>query len=599
MSLTDPLPTSRPDPVASDPAPDPEQVADVSPLAPGQKLGVFVIQELVTQGRSGWVYRARHPITRVPHLLKVLRNRDAEVEGRLAEAVARQARLRHPNAVPFTDTVVAEGCFALVCAAVDGPPLRDLLQERRAMPVDDALPLFAEMLAGVHAAHRIGVTHLSLTPDNVRLVVLPDRVVARVLDFGLAAALGTRPAADAPGARYVAPECLEGKGVPASDIFSLGVLFYEMICGVPPFWGRARAGGAGGLPADVKAVERIIPDCPLAVAAALRWALQYDPAERPADGEVFARALFGEDFILFDEADASETEEIDPGPEHTRPVPTGDNPYWSHPELDAEPDPSVRPVKRVVRSRSRLPSPSSLEPTSPIVMPLPPPSHPAPRVVAGAPVAAAGADVAIPPPRPSSTRPQASAGPAVDRLRVARLLFQFVAAPLLLVVGLAFLQAAWAGWQLGVARANVRFASATVDALLADAFDTAADLVDLGAPVAPLQAAVDRGRAAQGLDERVEALVALREVIQRDLHVLPAAKDPASEIRRRRMARTAEALDDDAEAWRGSVLALADAESAPLVGLGEAWGFAEGRPFGQALPFLDGPVQTLATAPER
>lgn len=559
-------------------------VPDMSPLAPGQRLGPYVVQALVSQGRSGWVYRARHPITRLPHLLKVLKQRDAAVEARLKAAVLQQARLRHPNAVPFTDTVEEGGIFALVCAAVDGPPLRDLIESGKGMPIDDALPLFAEMLAGVYAGHRLGILHLALTPDCVRLVVLPERVVARVLDFGLATALGTRPAPQSVGVRYVAPEFLDGAGGPGSDIFSLAVIFYEMICGTPPFWGRARAPAAGGLPLDVKPIEKLVPDCPLAVAAALRWALHYEAADRPADAEVFARALFGEDFVLFEEGDLTEIDEFEALPEDTRPVPTTDNGYW---EIDVQADPSVRPVKRVERTRPRLAR--SLEPTQPVDVALPP----TPALAVDEPPQPVRAPPRAAPPRGPEPRIA-----TVDALRLARLAFQFIAAPLMLVFGLGFFQAAWAGWQLGMARANVQFASASVDALLADAFDAAEDLVALGAPAAPIQAAVDRGRAAQGLTERIDALVALQDVIQRDLHVLPAAKDPASEIRRRRMARSVETLDDDVAAWNASFTSLAEAQDAPLVGLGEAWGFADGRPFGQPLPFLSGPVQTVASGPE-
>lgn len=584
--------------------------------AVGDSIGPYRVLEEIGGGRSGVVFRVRHQAFRTNYVMKVLRRRDRAVEQRLRVEVQAQQRLRHPNAVPFGAVIETAETFALLIDPTEGPSLRELLVEGKRMPADDVMPMFAEMLAGVNAAHRVGVLHLGLTPDLVHLVPHEDRVFARVTDFGLAGALQRLPAADSGGARYIAPELVRdaGNGSTASDIFSLGVLLYEMLAGVPPFWGAARGPGRDGLPVDIKPVDRLVPECPPLVPAALARALQMDPDRRFPDCESFARALFGEDFVLFDEGDVGDAEQFDPRPEPTLPRPAARPAlgvlHTDPGELDLDPDsqpvapflPPPRPVKPVVRSRKgsaandtttgpteETPAldPAHLE-ALPVVEPAVAPVRSRSKV----------ATTREPEAKPTTPAVEPTVAPSISTVRAARMVFQYVVAPVVLLVGVVGAQAAWSGYKLGQARADVEVAAAQVDAKLAEGLADVTSLAVLTAGTPAVQTAVDRSRSARTLDERVDALRALQAALRLELQAVPSGGEPASELERRRLAKSVDGLTAAVDRGVQAQAALEGAEGAPLVNVGVSLGFADGRPFGQDLPFLRPAPTQLATVEE-
>jgi serine/threonine protein kinase len=152
------------------------------------------------------------------------------------EAVA-AARLSHPNVVAIFDTGTDNEDYFIVMERVDGPSLREFLVPDRPLPVEKAVSVARQVASALDYAHRQGVVHRDIKPANI-LIGRDDMV--KVADFGIAkAALGddtTQTAATLGTARYLAPEQVEG-GVPdhRGDIYSLGVVLYEMVCGRPPF----------------------------------------------------------------------------------------------------------------------------------------------------------------------------------------------------------------------------------------------------------------------------------------------------------------------------------------------------------------------------
>jgi CHASE2 domain-containing sensor protein len=297
--------------------PSPPQTPPLEP-APVPRLvgGRYRLEERLGEGAVGVVWRARHLGLQRDVALKLLRAAspdDADGTARFQREAAALGRLRHPHVVEVTDFGIdAEaGVPYLVMELLPSRTLADLLREAGPLPPSRALLLLDALAAAVDAAHAEGILHRDLKPENVALALNGwGEPHAKVLDFGLAeiaAATDVSPAGAAAddgfggfeGARltstgallgtplYVAPEVIrEGAAGPASDIYSLGVIAYEMLAGRPPFQGSTLAVLSGHL-----SVEPPAPPLPPSVWQALREPLAKDPALRPATAQGFVRSL--------------------------------------------------------------------------------------------------------------------------------------------------------------------------------------------------------------------------------------------------------------------------------------------------------------------
>ncbi|MES1211423.1 MAG: serine/threonine-protein kinase, partial [Acidobacteriota bacterium] len=265
--------------------------------------GKYRLEERLGEGALGVVHRAVHLGLEKSFAVKLLKTAGEPPPGALArfrrEAVA-LGRLQHPHIVEVTDSGVDEpagGVPYLVMELLVGVPLSDVCRQGP-LPLAQALPLLAQIAEAVDAAHRAGILHRDLKPGNVFLCAAghePPRV--KVLDFGLAELLAgssdltlSGPAgsgeAEAPVTAtgglpgtplYVAPEVIrDGEAGRASDIYSFGVIAYELLGGRPPFQGTVQGVLRGHLEAEP-------PPLPLPpeVWRALRNALRKDPALRP------------------------------------------------------------------------------------------------------------------------------------------------------------------------------------------------------------------------------------------------------------------------------------------------------------------------------
>jgi CHASE2 domain-containing sensor protein len=249
--------------------------------------GKYRLEERLGEGALGAVYRAVHLGLEKPFAVKLLKTAGVPASALLArfrtEAVA-LGRLRHPHIVTVTDSGIdePEGTPYLVMEILDGVPLSGPL------PLDRALPILEEIAEAVDAAHAAGILHGDLKPGNVLLCA--DGV--KVLDFGLAELLN----APEPGERmlgtplYVAPELIRGAPAgPASDIYSFGILAYEILGGQPPFQGTVAEVLRGHLGSEPPPL-----DLPQEVWLVLRETLEKDPALRPPTaGEVVNRLREG------------------------------------------------------------------------------------------------------------------------------------------------------------------------------------------------------------------------------------------------------------------------------------------------------------------
>jgi serine/threonine protein kinase len=264
------------------------------PLSPGELLGNYEIVELLGSGAMGEVYRARDSRLDRQVALKVSGEQFSERFQREARAIA---ALNHPNICAIYDV----GPNYLVMELVEGPTLEDRLKQGRVAP-DEARHIAGQLADALCAAHEKGIVHRDLKPANVKL--RSDGTV-KVLDFGLAkiadgATLNSESATMTLGATkvgtilgtpgYMAPEQARGKNVDKrADIFSFGVMVYEMLSGVAPFGGDT----VGDALAAVLTREPDFDKVPPETRRLLRLCLQKDPKLRLRDAGD-AMALWGD-----------------------------------------------------------------------------------------------------------------------------------------------------------------------------------------------------------------------------------------------------------------------------------------------------------------
>ncbi len=274
----------------------------LSEILPGLVLdGKYRIEERIGSGGFGVVYRAIHLGLERPVALKVFRppgganSVDALTRFQLEGVSA--CRVNHPNAVTVLDSGVSvQGIPYLVMELLDGPTLYFEIVRKRQLSVRRCLQIGIPLCEVLIAAHAAGIIHRDIKPENVMLHRGPCGEVVKVLDFGLAKLLGEeRPTVTAPVVTrqndlvgtpvYIAPERLEGGEYDGrTDVYSVGIMLYEMLCGQVPFADRNESflkivyNHLHGEPAPLR-LHRA--DVPAAMEAAVMRAMTKDPLRRP------------------------------------------------------------------------------------------------------------------------------------------------------------------------------------------------------------------------------------------------------------------------------------------------------------------------------
>lgn len=211
-------------------------------LQAGTRIGDYEITERLASGGMGHVYRARHLKLECDHAIKVLRGSDAKDDERLLVEARHSAQLSHPNICKVYQVGQFEGRPYLVMEFVHGTTLQQELASAP-LPPGRALHYASQVAEALLEAHAAGVVHGDLKPANI---MVDRRGQVKVLDFGVArrvsesdgAAFSSPPAGTLP---YMPPEALRGEPIDArGDLWSFGVLLYEMIAGAPPFVGSTR-----------------------------------------------------------------------------------------------------------------------------------------------------------------------------------------------------------------------------------------------------------------------------------------------------------------------------------------------------------------------
>jgi serine/threonine protein kinase len=209
----------------------------------GQTISHYSITEKLGEGGMGIVYKATDTKLDRPVALKFLAPhllRDEEGRKRFQREAKAAASLDHPNICTVHEIDEFEGRTFIVMAFLEGRPLSELIQEGP-LKLPEALSIAIQMAEGLEAAHAKGITHRDIKPDNVMLMS-GSRGLVKLMDFGLAQLAGsskfTREGTTLGTVNYMSPEQAEGAPAGhATDIWSLGVVLYEMVAGQRPFRG--------------------------------------------------------------------------------------------------------------------------------------------------------------------------------------------------------------------------------------------------------------------------------------------------------------------------------------------------------------------------
>lgn len=259
--------------------------------------GRYRLLDKLGEGGMAEVWRAQDMALGRIVALKILRpqySNDPDFLARFRREAQAAANLSHPNIVNVFDIGQAGGRHYIVMEYVDGQSLKELIHAQAPLPVDRALDLATQIAEAVAHAHRAGIVHRDLKPQNI-LITADDRV--KVTDFGIARAMSaasvTEPGVVLGTAQYLSPEQAAGKPTtPASDVYSLGVVLYEMLTGRPPFDAENSVGVAmKHLHETPPPIQQLNPRVPASVAAVVNRALAKDPAQRYGDAGMLAGAL--------------------------------------------------------------------------------------------------------------------------------------------------------------------------------------------------------------------------------------------------------------------------------------------------------------------
>jgi eukaryotic-like serine/threonine-protein kinase len=277
----------------------PQATADSFRGVVGEKIaGRYELQELIGHGGMSSVYKARDALLERNVAVKLLHEQygsDEEFVERFKREARSAARLQHPNIVTVIDRGEDDGRQYIVFEHIDGENLKEFLVRKGRLDVREALEIALEIARALSFAHGHGLVHRDVKPQNV---LLNGDGRAKVTDFGIARSLDVDSGMTQTGtvlgtSNYLAPEQANGKPVDAqSDVYSLGIVLYELLAGEVPFPGESFVVVAmkhvHEPPPSILEVRR---DVPLRVADAIDRALEKDPSQRFPTMAAFAAEL--------------------------------------------------------------------------------------------------------------------------------------------------------------------------------------------------------------------------------------------------------------------------------------------------------------------
>lgn len=268
----------------------------------------YRVEEKLGSGGMGAVYRARDLQEEKDVAIKIIRQSilacDKTTEEHFWQEAQATSLIRHPNVVNaidigFTDT----NCPYIVMELLEGKTLREVIAQDAPLDVTRAIVLMLQIAEGVGAAHDTGILHRDLKPTNVfitRATQVPSTV--KILDFSLAKLLRHNQDGDTFGftsgkmrgtPRYMSPEQCEGKELtPASDVYSMGVIFFEMLTNNLPFGGtNAKEIAFNQVNGQLPSMREFVFSIPTEIDEFVSRVLSKDPGQRPSDANAFHTEL--------------------------------------------------------------------------------------------------------------------------------------------------------------------------------------------------------------------------------------------------------------------------------------------------------------------
>jgi eukaryotic-like serine/threonine-protein kinase len=278
----------------------PEATTPMTGDAPMRQVGRYLIQSRLGRGGMATVYKAHDPQINRSVAIKFLHAslaEDEEFHLRFLREARAAGGLSHPNIVVVHDVGEIEGRPYMAMELVDGVPLSDQLDRGQAFPIRDAVVIGLQLARALDYAHAHGIVHRDIKPGNILL--LADNKTVKVTDFGIAhmdeagqqqhtqvgAVMGTP--------QYMSPEQTRGDKLDGrSDLFSAGIVLYQMVTGERPFKGESLVAVATRIanePAPPLATRR--PDAPASLRRVIERCLAKQPAQRYQSGKELADAL--------------------------------------------------------------------------------------------------------------------------------------------------------------------------------------------------------------------------------------------------------------------------------------------------------------------
>lgn len=258
----------------------------------------YQLLERLGSGGMSDVFRARDLMLERSVAIKVLHEQysnDSAFQQRFRQEARAAANLSHPNIVTVHDFGLDHGQLFIVMEYIPGKDLKTLLRQRGRFSVEEAIPLMVQACAGIGYAHRAGLIHCDVKPHN--MIVTPDARL-KVTDFGIARALSTiMPDEKADvvwgSPQYFSPEQASGEAPsPSSDVYSLGIVLYEVLTGALPFNAPTSEELARmHLQADPIPPREYVPDIPSALEQIVLKVLSKEPAARYRTADQLGRVL--------------------------------------------------------------------------------------------------------------------------------------------------------------------------------------------------------------------------------------------------------------------------------------------------------------------
>jgi hypothetical protein len=273
---------------------------------PGTVLeGKYRLDEKIGSGGFGAVYRATHLVMKHLIAVKIFRpmagNDSAEALERFQLEAVSASRVSHPNAVLILDSgVSSEGIAYIAMELLDGCPLTDELSEKGVLSLERCAEILVPVCDVLSHVHMAGIIHRDIKPDNIFLHHTSQGEVIKVVDFGIAKPMENIPGMESKNltatggfigtVTYMSPERVDGKQYDGrADVYSLGVMLYEMLCGRVPFLPGA-SGQIGVVMQHMTQapppLKEFNPNVPAAIEKVVMRALEKDPEKRPTAEEL-------------------------------------------------------------------------------------------------------------------------------------------------------------------------------------------------------------------------------------------------------------------------------------------------------------------------